>query len=341
MSQISQTPSPKDSETQPRHFDLGRELVNSPLIILAAPRSFSSVISTMIGQHPQMYGFPELELFGARTVAEWWRLCASATFPRSHGTLRAIAQLYFGEQTERTVKLARGWLLRRCHWTTGFLFEMLALKVYPLKLVEKSTTSVYRMESLQRAYRLFPDARFIHLVRHPRGHGESVMKFIRERQKLNPLPTGHWLLKLASFPGLETECRSVGQDVLDPQRGWYVLNSTICEFLKTVPQAQRLTVQGEDLLTNTEQGMRSIANWLGIRADSDAIVEMMHPERSPFACFGPPGARYGNDLLFLEDPRLRPARARTQSLEEPLSWRADNLGFLAPVKELAKQFGYT
>ena len=340
MSQISDTAGSKGSESKLRHFNSDEAQFNSPLFILAAPRSFSSVISTMIGQHPQMYGLPEMELFSARTVAEWWRLCARATFPRSHGTLRAVGQLYFGEQTERSIRLARGWLLRRCHWTTGFLFEMLAVKARPRTLVEKSTTSVYRMGALQRAHRMDPDARFIHLVRHPRGQGESVMKFIRERQKLDPLPDGHWLLKLASFPRLEMELCSVSDDVLDPQRGWYTLNSTICEFLKSVPQEQQLTVRGEDLLTNTENGMRSIANWLGLRSDSEAIVEMMHPERSPFACYGPPGARYGNDLLFLEDPRLRPARATIHSLEEPLSWRADNLGFFVQVKELAKQFGY-
>jgi hypothetical protein len=32
------------------------------MLILCPPRSFSSVVSAMIGQHPQLYGFPELNL---------------------------------------------------------------------------------------------------------------------------------------------------------------------------------------------------------------------------------------------------------------------------------------
>jgi hypothetical protein len=59
------------------------------LLVLAPPRSFSSVVAAMLGQHPQMYGMPELQLFGAETMAEWWALCAKATFPMTHGLLRA------------------------------------------------------------------------------------------------------------------------------------------------------------------------------------------------------------------------------------------------------------
>ena len=33
-----------------------------PLVILSPARSFSSVVSTMIGEHPQLYGFPELHI---------------------------------------------------------------------------------------------------------------------------------------------------------------------------------------------------------------------------------------------------------------------------------------
>ncbi|MEA3277491.1 MAG: sulfotransferase, partial [Pseudomonadota bacterium] len=40
------------------------------LIILSPPRSFSSVVSTVIGQHPDLYGFPELHLFIGDTVQE-------------------------------------------------------------------------------------------------------------------------------------------------------------------------------------------------------------------------------------------------------------------------------
>ena len=86
------------------------------LFILAPPRSFTTVVSHMLGQHPQMYGLPETHLLGAETLAEWWNLCSQATFNMDHGLLRVVAELYFGEQTEYTVKRASGWLRRRSHF---------------------------------------------------------------------------------------------------------------------------------------------------------------------------------------------------------------------------------
>jgi hypothetical protein len=67
---------------------------------------------------------------------------------------------------------------------------------------------------------------------------------------------------------------------------------------------------------------------------------MQHPERSPYACFGRPGAALGNDLFFLRSSALRPERAGLHTLDGPLSWREDGRGFLPEVKELARTFGY-
>src|SRR5262245_4334853 len=158
------------------------------LVILGPPRSFTTVVSAMLGQHPEMYGLPEVHLFGAETVAEWWQQCANATFDMDHGLIRVVAQLFFGGQTEITVSRAAGWLQRRAHFTTGLIFEELAGKVRPRMLVDKSPSIVYRLDSLRRVYEMFPQAMFLHLVRHPRGHGESVMRYLGERQKIGPVP---------------------------------------------------------------------------------------------------------------------------------------------------------
>jgi hypothetical protein len=313
----------------------------APLFILAPPRSFTSIISTMLGQHPQMYGLPELELFGAETLAKWWDLCARATFPRAHGALRVIAQLYFGEQTETTVKLARGWLRRRSHFTTGFFLELLAKKVHPRIRVEKSTSTVYSFQALQRAYRMFPQARFLHLVRHPRGHGESVMKFLRERKdectpKI-PLDAASGGL---SCPGLaEGEQRAGGTRPRSATGLVCVAPEYLGVSSRDSPRAAAAD-SGEDVLPAPEQYLQELATWLGVRTDAEAIEAMKHPEQSPYACFGPPGARYGNDRFFGEDPVLRPGRAQRQSLGGLLRWRKDGQGFLPQVKALAQEFDY-
>ena len=119
-----------------------------------------------------------------------------------------------------------------------------------------------------------------------------------------------------------------------------MLNMNVLTFLKSIPDDQWITVRGEDLLQKPEDVLRRVAGWLGLRADREAVEQMKHPERSPFARFGPRGARLGNDILFLERPALQPARAQAQSLEGPLKWRPDTAGFLPEVVELSRYFGY-
>ena len=221
----------------------------------------------------------------------------------SHGLLRAIAQIHFGEQTEATVKLAAGWIKRRAHFTTGFLFEVLAQELRPSVLVEKSPRMVRHVAFMHRAHAMFPQARFIHLVRHPRSQGESLMKF----------------LATSDAPG----ARRLLSELDDPQKSWYSLNTKVCEFLDSVPENQKLRIRGEDLLADPDTALPRIVEWLGLRSDPKAVEMMKHPEQSPFACLGPPGAEYGNDPSFLREPALGPMRLEPQRLDGPLSWQDD------------------
>ena len=80
----------------------------SPLFILAAPRSFTSLISAMLGQHPQAYGVPELSLFIGKTLKDVTEI-RGIRQQISHGILRMVAQVYFGEENllslESAIKL--------------------------------------------------------------------------------------------------------------------------------------------------------------------------------------------------------------------------------------------
>jgi len=311
------------------------------LFVLAPPRSFTSLACAMIGQHPQMYGLPETHLLRFETMADRANYHAEATYPMTHGLLRAVAQLYFGEQTQASVRKARHWLDARSQLTTDFIFRLLMDRVFPRIAVDKSPDMAEPFV-LKRIFSRFPQARFIHLLRHPRGHAESVMKYIQVRASRGPIPPSHWLLRISSAapPGAAAD-PSKNDHVLDPQYGWYVINKTISDFLSEIPPGRSLRIRGEDLLAEPDRALTDIAAWMGLRTDSDAIDQMKHPERSPYAFPGPPGARYGNDLFFLENPVLRAGRAADPlNLEEALGWRNDDKGFCPEVKLLAREFGY-
>jgi hypothetical protein len=321
-------------------IDSPRLAVAGPVFILAPPRSFTSVIGAMLGQHPQMYGTAELTLLSAETVGEWWQICSS-TYPRMpDGLLRTIAQVFFGDQTEGTIDCARAWLLSRSECTTGFIIEEIAKKVSPRLLVDKSPILVYRVEFLLRAIKIFPHAFYLHLTRHPISHGESVLKAIDGcRAKLGHVPK--WLSELACYS--DSPGTTGTEPVLepDPQLAWYALNLRISQFLRIVPANHQMRIKGEDLLTDSANNLQRIAKWLGLRTDPKAIEEMKHPERSVYARPGPANAPLGNDGIFLAEPSLRRDRAEQRSLDEPVRWAADGRQLAPKVKKLAEEFGYT
>jgi len=314
--------------------------IADPVFILTLPRSLSSVIAAMIGQHPQAYGIPESQLMVSETVEHWLEICPKQSYPMAHGLLRTVAQVFFGHQSETTIRRAVEWIEQRSGSTTGEILTEIAASVYPRVLVDKSPALVFHAESLQRTYRIFPRARFIHLLRHPRGYCESVMKGIAEALTQDGVP--FWLLHLAVHPPLEPITTGVAVDAdFDPQRSWCQLNKNICDFLDVVPDNQKLRVRAEDLLQTPGEGLQQIAAWLNLRTDQNAVKAMEHPEYSPYSHFGPKGARLGNARHFLDDPRLRPSRGRPQALRGQLSWRKDWREFSPEVMKLAHSFGYS
>jgi sulfotransferase family protein len=278
----------------------------------------------MLGQHPEMYGLPEVNLFVAETMRERQALIARPKFSE-HGLLRVVAQVIMREQTVRAVTLAQAWIKKRWDSTWLAVFQELAERVGRQTFVDKSPRTVTKCEYMRRVHGAFPNTRFIHLLRHPRSYGESLWKI-----------GGPY-----AATGLGALDHGTDPPTLDYQKAWYSLNMNIVTFLDGVPEGHQMRIRGEDLLADPDTHVREIARWLGVRTDAEAIEAMKHPERSPYACPGPVNARFGNDPNFLQSPALRPSRGPVrQSLDGPLPWRGDGGGFSPEVKDLAREFGY-
>ncbi len=254
-----------------------------------------------------------------------------------HGLLRAVAELHFGTQDDEGVQAARHWLAVRADVPTRFVLRSLADRVYPQIILEKSPSTSANRRTLLRTRRYFPRARYLHLVRHPRGFCESVLRLQEFMQREGPVPASHWIMKL---PKLRPPDAWNDANEIDPQGAWYRRNRRISTFLETIPAPRQMLLRSEDLLSKPNEVLYSLTTWLGLRSDADAIAAMLHPERSPYAFFGPAGARYGNDRFFLQDPGFRARPQPSDRLDGPLPWRTDGLGFTPTVKDLAIQLGY-
>lgn len=299
----------------------------APLFLLAPPRSYTSLMNAMLGQHPQCFGLPELCLFNVEYLMQLWVRTSDEMGSEAktrHGLLRAVAEIYAGEQTMDSVRMATHWCAARQTRTTGEVYRELVDQIHPLIAVEKSPAYTVDIQRLWRLWETFPDARFIHLTRHPVGQCKSVMS----------LYDGTFALFVNSIDFLEDRA------IVEPQFAWYDLNINIMNFLDHVPAAQQMRIRGEDVMGDPPKFLGEICRWLGIRDDVDAIDEMMHPERSPFACFGPLDAMFGNDPNFLSGPTFRPHTVKMPPLNKPVPWREDGQGLKPEVVELARELGY-
>jgi hypothetical protein len=300
----------------------------APLFLLAPPRSYTSLVNAMLGQHPQAFGLPELCLFNVTTLVDLWRgsqgeIAENGSMVR-HGLMRAVAEIYCGEQTTATTNMARCWAAAREDWSTARVFQEIVAKIHPLVAVEKSPSYTMSVDRMRAMYEAFPDARFIHLVRHPISQAKSVMA----------INDGAFTIKVNAF--------EIGEDyaLMEPQIAWHDINLNILDFLDEVPAEQQLRMRGEDIMADPQRHLADICRWAGLRDDAEAVAEMMHPERSPFACFGPINALFGNDPNFLSGPTFRPHKPKVPSLWGSVPWREDGKGLYNEVIALAQEFGY-
>src|SRR5262249_13132573 len=153
---------------------------------------------------------------------------------------------------------------------TGMLFQQLIARVAPCIAVEKSVSTIWRPENLERLGETFPNASFMHLTRHPRPQCESMLEALRHE--------GHLARETLDY--------STEPPTIDPQILWHMQHSNIREFLAYVPEERKIRMHGEDLLSDPDTYLQKVAAWLQLRTDAAAIEAMKHPECSPFAVMG-------------------------------------------------------
>jgi hypothetical protein len=299
--------------------------VPEPIVILGTGRSFTSVICCMIGQHPDLIGLPETNIFRDPTLGQLFRrFNRGPNLLRRAGLLRTLAYFHEGEQTEEAIDAAEIFVLEHETWTSTEIARYIAGLAAPRGIVEKSISTSREAATLARARKAWPNAYFLHITRQPEDIVRSMKQRIdgaREKGK------GGWQLQNL------LEAHS-----LDEYYTRYT--TTILEFMATLPPGRGMNLHGEHFLTDARPYCRQICEWLGLDS-SDAIIErMMHPEDNPFAHRGPQNALGGMNASFLDNPTYsgKPVEVR------PIGIDADDPGLDAERRTmvlLGHRLGYT
>jgi len=267
----------------------------------------------MIGQHPKLYGFPELNLFLADRLETLLALDAGPELLSagnySSGLQRVVAELFFDGQTPAALASAAGWMEKRRRVGTAAIIDLLLNRIHPRTGVEKSTRTAMWAASMERARTWYPQARFIHLLRHPIAAIQSMTR---------GTPDDIGFVEYSANVWLHSHC-------------------AISRFLATLPPAQVFCVQAEKILRDPDQRLPHLMAWLEIGASKEEIEAMKRPENSPYAR-ALEGVPADSDAGFLAQPRLR-AIPEDPPLEIPAHWRLSRVLALR-LTEMAQQFGY-
>jgi hypothetical protein len=295
----------------------------SSIFVLAPPRSCSTVAVAMLAQHPQIYGFPELVLFTAPTVGELLAqhpqnmdMPADWIDRRLSGLYRAVAEVHRGGQDAGDLDWAHGWLEARAHWPTPRLMRHLADQVHPCAALEKSAETVTRASALDICLGAFPDARFIHLTRHPAATVSSMQDYWAD------------LFATADSAALSRFCALT----------WCRTHIRISRRLAGIARENWIRVKAEDLLNDPRRTLDRIVRWLGFDHDEAVLDRMRYPERWQFGGFGPTGRLYGGDWKFLSWPSLHRIPQPGPAGADP-AWGFDKLQ-RARFRALAEHLGY-
>jgi Sulfotransferase family len=295
-----------------------RESHQAPFFVLAPPRSGSTVVTMMLGEHPELCAFPELHLFEAEWIGDALRrrpdMPAALHHYNRSGVLRALAQVHEHVQTDETITRASRWLEERRDWRCEMVFDYLLDTVAPLIGTENTPETASNAASLQRALGAYPQARLIHLVRHPVSTIRSIARL--------------WSGQRGNGSSLYTWSASV----------WLSTHARLLDIGRILGSEQMVRVRAEDVINRPDPTLRGLARCLNISTADDALESMAHPENSVYASVGPRLAPGGGDASFFESPHLRRID-ENDSLALPAEWNL-NKNVVSGIMTLAEELGY-
>jgi len=296
----------------------------APLLLLSAPGAEGSRLAAMLGRHPRAYAFPELHLHLADTVEALLSVYEVTQGNVQDGLLRTVAELYCGGQSAAGIAAARAWLRRRADWSVTDLLAGFSERVAPRLPLLGESALAWRPHDVEGWLARVPDARVLHLVRHPRPQCAEVAARLRGPVFVPP----------------DYKDYGVSPTVIDPQLAWYRINRNIEQAVAALPPVQQRRVQAEELFAAPEDTLGRLCAWLGLDCGAAELARMLHPEDSPYAAIGGREAPYGFEPEFHESPRFAGRLRPRSALEGPAEWRGDGRPLAAEVVSLARSYGY-
>lgn len=211
----------------------------APIFLLSTPRSGSTLLRAMLGGHPALFAPPELHLLAFADLADWQSALAPDLLHL--GMHQALLGLGLSD-AELTAEISMWTSERR---PISAAYDALRARAAPRRLIDKSPSYALDPRLLARAEHLFPQARYIHLVRHPIP---TCRSFVQRRMG-----------KLLGHDGLDSP-RAAAQV-------WTIGNQNLLDFLADLAPDRVLQIHYEALVRDPPPVLARICEFLGLAYD--------------------------------------------------------------------------
>lgn len=297
-----------------------------PILILTPPGLPGQTLAAALGRNPAGYDLPELNLEQAASVDQLQRDLVGIRGMQILGLMRAVAQLYGGEQTGIAVEMARRWLNARAYLPTAHVTREIIARIAPRRMIAPVTAALFDRLTRKQLLRNCPDAVYVLLTAHPVTYGSL----------LSATEAGEVMLTIA---GATDE--SVAPALPDPQQLWLMAQTALDDVAGQVPPDRIVRQDAAALVTDPGTALTSLAEALDLPGHAAAVAAMRDPEASVFAGPGPLGAPVaGNIHGFDRLNRDFAAAAPGTGLDAPLPWRPDGAGLTPEIRDRARAMGY-
>lgn len=267
--------------------------------ILSPPRSGSTLLRVMLAGHSMLFSPQELYLAPFQTMRSYDDYLRGTVL--NMGLVGAIAEVI---SRTGSWNLYRQWV--REEKPTADIYTFFRERIGNRVLVDKSPLFFPPLSVLRRLARTYPNARFIHLIRHPVS---CIGSYVQER-----------------FQGIFKETAAI--DPYDSAEWcWTRVHEGIAEFASEIA-ANRLTqVYFEDLVEDPERVMRRLCPALGL-AFEPAVLEPYSGHRMVAGGFqvGDPNFTQHKKIVAAKSDDWRNV-ALPRSLQEPTLEVAQKLGY--------------